>query len=221
MTTTAHTHNCLNTAFINAQLEALHNAITVTPEFNLDIKLSQFGTNSDFIYCEFLSPYFSEALPCERKSIMKIIRELINESCAAYNALLTTENLELLNEISQGQQINATTSKNRFNIGFVIYLLDVIRNAFMKEAKMAREVLLSKCGIYDDQIFFKYFQQHFSTLPTCLRESLIRLTRAIINITCEAYDEFIIEGYYCYESTGLNIDELKTLLRKKFKHSVI
>jgi hypothetical protein len=80
--------NYLNVKFASYLLEEITRAIKVQEPVLKAIKVSQWGCHDDFIYSEVLQECFKELLPCERKALMRIVREVINASAIAYAELL-------------------------------------------------------------------------------------------------------------------------------------
>ena len=83
-----HEHNCLNINFISSLLEDINHAFKARDDIRHDIILNKWGVHDDYIYCEYFNHYFDDALPCERKAIMRIVREVINASAEAYYELI-------------------------------------------------------------------------------------------------------------------------------------
>ena len=81
-------YNCLNIRYITTLLKDIQKAFTARDDISHNIQLGEWGTNNDYIFCEYLNHYFSEALPCERKALMYITRAVINASCEAYSELI-------------------------------------------------------------------------------------------------------------------------------------
>jgi len=81
-------HNCFNTNFISILLEEINLAFKAREDIRHDIFLNKSGVHDDHIYCEYLKHYFDDALPCERKAIMRIVREVINATAEAYDELI-------------------------------------------------------------------------------------------------------------------------------------
>jgi len=80
--------NYLNVKFACSLLEEIIRAMKAQDPIIKTMKVSQWGCHDDFIYSEVLQEHFKELLPCERKALMCIVREVINASAVAYTALL-------------------------------------------------------------------------------------------------------------------------------------
>jgi hypothetical protein len=80
--------NYLNINFISALLEDINQAFLAKKDITHEVIINKWGIHDDYIYCEYLHRYFENALPCERKAVMRIIREVINASAEAYAELI-------------------------------------------------------------------------------------------------------------------------------------
>ncbi len=80
--------NYLNVKFVTSLLEEITRAMKAQEPIIKQMKVSKWGCHDDFIYSEVLQECFKELLPCERKAIMHIVREVINASSRAYADLL-------------------------------------------------------------------------------------------------------------------------------------
>jgi hypothetical protein len=80
--------NYLNIKFISALLEDIKQAFLAQKDMIHDVTLTKWGVHDDYIYSEYLYRHFEDALPCERKAVMRIIREVINASSEGYSELI-------------------------------------------------------------------------------------------------------------------------------------
>ena len=83
-----HEHNCLNINFILSLLEDINIAFKSRRDIHQDINLDKWGVHDDYIYCEYLQHHLVDALPCERRAMMRIVREIINASAEAYDEFI-------------------------------------------------------------------------------------------------------------------------------------
>jgi hypothetical protein len=81
-------HNYLNINFISALLQDINQAFVAQKNMTHDMTLTKWGVHDDYIYSEYLHRHFEDYLPCERKAVMRIIREVINASSEGYSELI-------------------------------------------------------------------------------------------------------------------------------------